>query len=212
MLGSERGADMLILPDNDVIFVHVPKCGGTSFKAALAAAAQYSIEARGLANGFDRCHLTLEQIQSCCPILWREMNGVETLSVAIVRNPYDRIISAYKWYLKHYDFLSFESYLQATELLAEWDCRLVHAVPQHRFIYLNERKFVSLVIKLETIQRDISKIRDALSLRGTDLGDVPTLNASDHCPAIDSVAAHRELILKQYAKDFELFGYSVDMN
>jgi len=201
---------MLILPDNDVIFVHVPKCGGTSFKAALAAA-QYSIEARGLANGFDRCHLTLEQIQSWCPILWRKMNDVETLSVAIVRNPYDRIISAYKWYLKHYDFLSFESYLYATELLAEWDCRLVHAVPQHKFIYLNGGQVVSLVIKLETIQRDISRISNALSLRGIDLENIPTLNASDQCPAIDNIVAHRELILKQYAKDFELFGYSVDL-
>lgn len=67
-----------VLDDRRAIFVHIPKTGGSSIRRLL-----------GLALG-DYSHPTAREYETAYPEAWREY-----FKFAVVRNPWDRFVSAY---------------------------------------------------------------------------------------------------------------------
>jgi hypothetical protein len=203
---------MLILPHNNFAFIHVPKCGGTSFKAALQTGGNYFVEHKDCAFGFDRSHLTLQQIHQWCPQLWHFISDPEVLSMTIVRHPYFRAISAYNYFLRTTRHLmTIESYLLTSFELAEWDERFVHALPQHYFTHFNGKQVVRKVHKLESINEELPQIREVLALKGISLSSMPHINATEAKMNEFSEADRKmlcALVQKIYHLDFEYFNYS----
>lgn len=79
-----------------VLFIHIPKCGGTTFASRLEAAGDppfmQVVDGSVMVNGHTPQHLT-----------WRELVRMGWITppgfrvVALVRHPQDRVASAYRW-------------------------------------------------------------------------------------------------------------------
>jgi hypothetical protein len=191
--------------EHDCLFVHIPKCAGTSVVDALfghAVGNHRSIASLRLA-------FTAEE--------YRRM-----FKFTFVRNPWDRLVSTYH-------------YLQAGgqgDKDAAWAARLglagrsfrdfvrerlsqdgingaYHLRPQAQFVTLGPDHPVEMdfVGRFETIERDFATIRDRLGLDAT----LPSRNRGTARPR-DYRAAYddetREIVGRVYARDVALFGYA----
>ena len=139
-----------------------------------------------------------------------------------VRNPYDRILSAYNYVYnykkrKHFEdwanknirrFKNFEDFVYALEdkqfqkTILEWD----HFKPQYLFFCDEKRKVnVDFIGKLENIKEDFKKISKKLNIK-EDLG---TLNKSENKNDYESYYNEKmkKIVRDIYNKDFEVFKY-----
>ena len=188
-----------------VIFIHVPKAAGVSVSIAL--------------YGRPLGHFYAKDIQSLCP---KTFNNLFTFSV--VRHPVDRLYSAFRfartggttvmgmqnpsYYVNHPDFVSFERFV--TNWLAKQDLSKIDGVFRPQFLYLfddNNKLLVDSFYKLEKIElsyEDISKnIGNPFSLGHHNQSEKGELDITDDLKSI---------IYKLYQKDFELLGYSLQVN
>jgi hypothetical protein len=98
---------MPVSSDGKCLFVHIPKCGGTSIEIALGIADSYpkiGLEPTSTSPNFRTLfggglqHLTAKEIQNNFGDIWR----AKKKSFSIMRDPVDRLVSHFIW--KHYRF------------------------------------------------------------------------------------------------------------
>lgn len=85
---------MPICHERKIIFVHIPKCSGTSIEVALNLQNpenMYDKHGKNSMNIVTRQHLTLAEIEKHVG----DISGYYKFTV--IRNPYDRIVSAFHW-------------------------------------------------------------------------------------------------------------------
>ena len=188
------------------IYVHVPKTGGTSVKKLLC-------------PGKSPSHTTLHYFS----LLFTGPEFRSFFKFAFVRNPWDRLLSAYRFlkrggrgpgdegfrerYLTRYE--SFEDFvlngLHEPEVIG-----YLHLVPQERFVVLGRRQIaLDFLGYYESLAPDFEYVAGRLGLPTA----LPWENRSDDTgsdyrdaytgPMIDKVAA-------VYCEDAELFGYGFD--
>ena len=191
-------------------FVHIPKCGGTTvftlfdqlkFGTFLAPKDYRAV----------RKYLKL-------PPAHYDIALVENLFLldaiycfAIVRNPYDRILSDYKWAktktnnTQFFQKMSFEEFCVHCFKQYSNDSRYLanHITPQHKFVSKNVNKVFKLENGLE------AAIEEVFTDLGIQLGQklvLKKLNESTDKEATISNKA-KALIYDFYEEDFKVFGY-----
>mgnify|MGYP001267815261 CR=1 FL=1 len=180
------------IKNTNYIFIHIPKNAGTSFSE------KYCVGQPGHKNAND---YSIEELIN---------------SVAIVRNPYDRIISCYKyfkmknnyWSKKYnasgnhttlHDYCTKNSFKQfISDLYDKKIEKDIHLKPQSSFLK-KDNKIYTKIMKLENLNEDFYKIFNKKL-------DIPKLNKSDNYNIyIDQETKNK--IYEMYKEDFELFGY-----
>ena len=211
----------LYCPLYNHLFIHIPKCAGTSMAEAMAQAGskpssghrtlgEYSVEGNLPSNIFKWC---------------------------FVRNPYDRLVSAYLYHLARDGFLdefpkmvifmsSFENYILNLKEIKKMN--MVHLKEQHSFIF-SPSITMDFIGRYEDLEQDWNYISNKLYNRKLHLH---TLNDSlEYAKAVHGsgkIANHipREFtpedknymtfytpemiktVNEVYSKDFELFSYT----
>jgi hypothetical protein len=184
------------------IFIHVPKCAGTSVGNAL-----YPNAAVG--------HKTASWYQAKYPQQYNDF-----FTYAFTRNPWDRVVSAWsflkectdskhdgKWADFLNTFSSFDDFV-FTWLHPENITRQIHFAPQHLYICDNLGGIsLDYIGKLETINDDFNHIAKSIGVNA----ELKQLNRSrnDNYKTYynDKTAEH---VAKVYARDIQLFGYTFD--
>lgn len=198
---------MIYLPGPQALFVHNPKCAGTTLTEALEDAFPDAVKLWGRAylpqqdTIRDLAHLGAHE----APAFLGRARPIR-VSFGIVRNPYDRFRSA----LAHFQRYSgsgtlsaeafVERYLDHTTIRSDW--RLVHFRPQYQFFFQDGRPVVDHVwdfASLATIGQELSGLlgRD-VKLGRVNVAEVPGPPLSDQLVAI---------VNRLYARDFEAFGF-----
>ncbi len=170
-----------------LIYYDVPKAASTSIKTAL------EIKAIGYAYGE-------------VPPPPDELEGFK---FSFVRHPITRLLSAYNMYFHNpiYQHPGLQHPQLPTNLADFIECALydddnVHWVPQHRFLPIvdNEIK-LDFLGKFETLAKDWAYLMEKF-----DLPELPIINQS-RCVAKTLPPVYVNLVIKRYARDFELLGY-----
>lgn len=83
-----------------LIYVHIPKCGGSSVASSFGIKINNNILQKnflfGLYNGKALQHLSKNEID-----LFTRNEYWDYFSFSFVRNPFDKIVSEYAWFIKH---------------------------------------------------------------------------------------------------------------
>lgn len=181
-----------------VIFIHIPKVAGTSVS--------YGLYGRTLG------HFKAKMIKENYP-----KDFDEYFKFALVRNPYDRVYSAYKFIKQNgtevmgienkkvYHTKVFETYESfVMNWLPNVDIKKEDYVfqPQYSFIYDKDKLIVDKIWNIENMQVFTSEINELLGFQL----NIEHLNKSKKTNKEISQEM-REVIYTVYKKDFELLGY-----
>lgn len=187
------------------IFVHVPKAAGVSVAMALFG---------NLAGGHD-------DASEYCRIFGRDF--WRYFKFTFVRNPYTRLVSAYEFlragghpaWPSNREFRDhvLSEYVDFQDFVLRWlkpNPRWPqHFRPQHKFLEVGGKLVMDFVGRVERIEEDFATVRQRLGVQA----QLRRANETHHnrpplARYYTSDAVQRR-IQDVYAKDFELFGYSV---
>jgi hypothetical protein len=189
------------------IFVHIPKAAGTSIKKL------FDMPGRG--------HVAWHYYAICYPELWEQYT-----SFTVVRNPWDRAVSAYHfakmkdsyWHNARllppdYQFLSNKSFEECLSTLHEDRDRLIGEAWHSQSSWvaaprlLGGELMVDRVLRFETLDHDFAELCREL---GAQAENLPRLNPSNR--SLDYRQYYndrsRKLVELIYQADIEAFGYS----
>jgi hypothetical protein len=225
------------------IFVHIPKCAGQSVEHIFLKAVGLTWAARAplLMRPNKRpelgpprlAHLTAREYVAC-----RHMTSQQFASYfkfAIVRNPWDRMVSFYK-YLGAHKGVSFRQFLMGDFLRQLWKNKYWFVRPQFEFIYdASDGCLVDYVGRFEFLAMAMDHVGRQVGLQDASLPHVnrssgeiqPRSSAADR--HVDTAAGHlnQEKAIKEdyrayyddesisrvatlYERDIEMFGYEFD--
>ncbi|MBI3927732.1 MAG: sulfotransferase family 2 domain-containing protein [Armatimonadetes bacterium] len=186
------------------VFVHIPRTAGVALTTALF---------DNLAGG----HLKAVNYR----FLLGEKRFRSYFKFSFVRNPWDRLVSAFhflrsspwpddrEWFERNLSqYRSFEEFVQG------WICEenvleKVHFTPQWRFLYSRdgEECLVDFLGRFENLGRDFEVIATRLGLSK----QLQQKNESSRKPYQECYSdTTREIVGRVYQKDVELFGYSFE--
>jgi len=189
------------------IFIHIPKCAGTSLKQTLG------LPGKG--------HPPWNWFAANAPGKWNAY-----LKFTIVRNPWDRFVSAYVyatmkesyWHGERkgmhpdYGLLTNQSFEACCEIALQRRTDLKHEswYPQHLWIAqeINDenRLMVDLVLRYERLEEEMAVLSERLGIESMVL---PCINASSHDNYRDFYNEKtRKIIAELYAVDIALLGYT----
>lgn len=216
-------------PDKRVLFLHVPKTGGTTvndffgFRRKGRKTLFGNIRQGAFFSKGPTCyhHQPLERLLEWDFLNERILRNFYVFS--FVRDPYDRIASEYRSRSYGYPDLkqhkSFEAFVdhvaEVSEKVGErpWETRSLdyyynHLLPQYHFLYRDGECVCNDVFRYEDFAGGVKR---ALSEAGMEVPDnVPKKNASEG-ESTESLFERfprcEEVVREVYAKDFELFWY-----
>ena len=196
------------------IFIHIPKCGGTSVEqAVINDLGPYTTHTK-------RALLLQRNTEPNCgpPCLahmsadeYRDYNHVPAWMWAdywkfgLVRNPFHRVASFYR-YLQADKTMSFRDFV-LKQYPIEWEQRYWMVRPQAFFLSTSNRAPVNAVFKLEEIYDHWPAILLNMDMRqplGHELKQIPVSDYSKWFNDDDV----RETVQRLYAIDFEQYDYS----
>lgn len=196
---SYRGFD-----EKKAIFIHIPKCAGVSVN-------------RSIFGDLGGGHNTIEEYIS----IFEPKFLTRYFKFTIVRNPWDRVVSAY-FFLKKGGFSAKDSewfneelknYSSFEEFVINWVnehniWKWHHFRPQHHYLLDSGRKLnIDFIGYFENIEEDFKLITTELNL---DLS-LPSTNKSHHRCYMDYYNEEtKEIVRKAYANDIKLLGYTFD--
>lgn len=188
------------MQESDLLFVHIPKCGGKSVQKAL-----YGLDQD---EGFG--HATIDFYRALLgPARFRRME-----KLAVVRDPVERCLSAFRFsqaggfglprdraLQERLDGLDFDSFVTGP-VLADLVQSDVVFRPQHFFVFDADGHCpVERLIPLERLGDVLAQLR----LPGGARPDLPHLNPSPG--SVDQVgAATRQQVREIYDSDYQYFG------
>lgn len=190
--------------DGNWVFVHIPKCAGTSIWAALSAQPTW--------------HPTLDEY-----FAHDAARARKAYKFTIVRNPWDRLVSSFhymvqvdpnpeaaRWLSTWFPQISsFDAFLHRarTEKSVANAMRRHHLFkPQIDFIKVDGRIAVDKWIKLEQIDEQIVDIFEQI---GFDRANIPMINKSKHSDYVDYFRTTGDIkfVSDFYRSDVEAFDY-----
>jgi len=211
---------IMIIDDRlKLVFIHIPKTGGTSIHQWLLQQNSGATALWGFdkSRGIDMAHLTLKQAIDTIPAF-----PIGHFKISVVRNPYDRLYSAYlQPYRQLHPGITFDRFLDSFVRRVSSDNpdpQLVHLWPMHRFVTMNGSNGADFILRMEHWERDVSFLRKLFDLRGSP----PHLNAGKRivngtktktkiteAPAYLKYYNDRQIKMVNdiYNADFEWFSY-----
>lgn len=222
---------MIISDRKKFIFLHNPKCAGTSIRNKLMQYDDrnnyYWLFSELFGYKFDKAHMSLSTFYKFNKDDFSLMKDYFTFG--FVRNPYTRIVSAfseshpevYKKY-KNGDVETYKLLLNKfiDELTIKKTCgynlKYRHAIQQNRIFYFGNKLHSDLIIKLENIDEDIEKLKYLhhdvyILLKETNKQKNNVKSIKDN---IESLLTRESIntINKVYEEDFKLFDYKMVLN
>ena len=202
--------------ERQCIFIHIPKTAGSSIEQVIRPRARRAADQ--LWGGFIAPHRNRYQtggLQHLKAWQVRDALGGDVFErgfrFTIVRNPWDRVISQYRYMARREDLralvgmpghASLAEYLALTERVEH-----VQWAPQLPFLIDDDgRLMVDFVGRFETLAADAAAIFAMVGCGGARL---PHRGKSDRDPAYQRYddATTRAVVARRYAQDIEAFGY-----
>ena len=166
---------MIISESKKFIFLHNPKCAGTTVRNTLGLFDTrnnyYWLFDEIDGKKIDKAHLTLNILRRYSPqdfLLFQEY-----FVFGFVRNPYDRVISAFnEGHIKLYrkfkknevELSEYKEKLNAfcTSLTLKntlgWDIKYRHCIQQSKMFYLENKCYADVILKLEELDESSEKL------------------------------------------------------
>ena len=211
---------MPINRDKKIIFIHNPKCAGTSIETALNMKSKnnhgHTLEMEYL-YGIDINNIVL---QSLCFKFYKNYINEDVINkcfiFSVVRNPYDRVLSDYHWDNRNcknsHDFLlliqdTLEKESDLSMMKFDIKTHKNHFLPQHK--YLDDsiyNKKINRILKFENLNIDFNNYIDSKIT-------IPISNKSNnsnisweeyYCDKPECI----KIVNNIYSKDFELYNYN----
>jgi len=191
-------------------FIHIPKCGGTTIET-LFEQLKFNTFLAPKDYRAVRKYLKLPPAHFDLSLIENIFRIDAIYSFAMVRNPYDRILSDYKWAktktnnTQFFQKMSFEEfcvhcfkeYSNNSGYLAN------HITPQHQFVSKNVNK----VFKLERgLEEAIEEVFTDIGVQLNNKLVLKKLNATTD-EAIQVNQKTKDSIYEFYEEDFKIFGY-----
>ena len=213
----------MISYDKRCIFIHIPKCGGTSIENIIWPRPEDRIESN-LWMGFISEFHNKYQTGGLQHLLARQIRDEVGLGVfesfykfAIVRNPWDRIVSQFAYMQSRPDLMNFVGMQPKTEfknyLRLIKKRQHVQWKPQLDFILDDdETLLVDRICRLECLENDLNEIFDVLGVC-RDRDKTTHANRSKRA-SIDPYYADQEsieMVREIYSKDIKFLNYSFDL-
>lgn len=165
----------MILREHKVIFIHIPKCGGTSIEAMLAPEVDITQLDREHGVGYDPVsqlhlqHATPLELIGTGLVTPEEWNTF--FKFTIIRNPWARTVSDYHWLKKHSRVKGkFKDYLLRKRGFANLfeseniNHRRDHFYPQSMFLETGDHTPIDRIIRLEDLQNESSSLLSDLNM------------------------------------------------
>lgn len=207
----------MICRKNKIIFLHIPKTGGTTVEKLLFPNHSFNAEPdySTLCGWDDRFgwlnHLTMDQIIKLCP----NLDPSEYLMFTVVRNPWDRLVSEYHWKSSISDLqIPFSEYVR---LLYSGKTEAIHkyyrspmAFEQHiksqaSYLLQSIESTVS-ILRYENFEHEVmQKLREC----DFEIKSLPRIRASIHAHYTHYYnSCTIDMVGHLYIDDVERFGYS----
>jgi len=193
---------MPICSRKKIIFIHIPKTGGQSIEKAFDCYDLYENE---------QAHYPASKVNELKADVYDSY-----FKFSIVRNPFDKLVSSYRYQVKGDDFRlvdcdknsSFKEFiLKLGEKFADFPqipwIEKSHYVEQHKFLYSGPRLLVDRVFRFEDFSTEINDF--VVKMTGV---PVPHINKSrqDHYRGYFDLET-RNIVENFYYKDLKVFGY-----
>lgn len=203
--------------DKKALFIHIPRTGGSSVEVSLAIPpTERDPSRKDTKNLFGPSthgylqHYTLSQLID--ERLLNEQQRSDYVVFSFVRNPWDRLVSAYfyNFALKSKGGEKFYTFSDMLELLPNLAAERQHFFPMHRYVCLDDSLAVDFLGRYEQLEEDFQRVCSMLDLSPQKLIHC---NASqlrkDFCDDYRKLytPAQVDLVASVYEKDIELFGY-----
>lgn len=195
---------MPVCHSRKIIFVHIPKTAGTSIEIALGLYGDPKIINWQTLFGKRKQHMTAAEILS--HFNNEQKDFFEYYRFSVVRNPFDRVVSEYRWKNKLLN-LPFKDYAKSIpDRIKKGD---QHVFPQASFLYSKDNKcLVNDIVRIEELSPFWSKFC-ALQLPEP----IPLHRHNSTAPKpyqgyYDSET--KQIIEDIYRDDLDLLGYSFD--
>lgn len=200
------------------IFVHIPKCGGTSIETVFNCWGNgYTEQYYHVGNASSDQHKTIFEILDAYP------DCDNYFKFCFVRNPWAKFVSEYEYMLhetriakcppgnpKRYLPLStsFDDFCLNTNLLYKYSYTY-HEKNQHEFIFDSVGNCsVDFIGKLENFQQDFDKICESININKTELPHEYKHHKRHYTEYYNDET--RDFVARRFAKDIEYFGYEFE--
>ncbi len=214
---------MLISHKHKFVFIAINKTATTSIHDALTNLSD--IKSVGDTQSSYYFHATAKKIKK--EFKKNNWDWNSYFKFSFVRNPWDRMVSAYFYRLKMVEkwnkkkpvdkhtiavYEDFKVQLNSTNNFNEWLEKYINhksvAFHQHKFLYEDEKKLVNFVGKFENLSNDFDYAMTQIKCEHIKL---PFLNKSNRKSHKKYYSEHtRKLVKNYYVKDINLFNYNYD--
>ena len=203
------------------IFIHIPKCGGSSIERALWPRPEDRNEANLYWGFISKYHNKYQTggLQHLLASQVREEGGAEIFErfykFAFVRNPWDRIVSQFVYMQQRPDLMDYIGMSLRTEFKTYLELiqkkEHVQWMPQHKFLLdENGTLLVDQIGRLESFKADFSSILASLKLDKS--MQIQHANRTDRKPIVEYYSSSEavDMVAEIYAEDIKLLGYRFD--
>jgi len=197
------------------IFIHIPKTGGTSVETFFIPSERDRIKniyGKTPLQPDNEAHLKFHHLQ----IQYPRLNFDEYFKFAVVRNPWDRVLSSFfhskrKLRKDLREFLGFGmskdfTFNEFVERIQHLEKQHPHYDEQWSFLVDKQGKFcMDYIARTENLENDFMKICQKLKIA---ISELPHLNKSKHKHYTEYYNDETmRVVAEKYAKDIEYFGY-----
>lgn len=190
-----------------VLFIHIPKAGGTSVESWMKGIAPLRLFSMGVPHA-SRCtpqHFRAQDIRALLG------EGFFDYALTIVRNPYDRIASEYRMRAQ----LAKESFWKGLPAFSAWIEENLDRQKREKFHLDNHLRpqweFLGKDVEVFRLEDGLAAPLAAMASRlGVEPPEIPPHELRSDVLEIDWEPSDRIRVQDHYARDFETFGYPTD--
>ena len=186
------------------IFIHIPKTAGDSIEREFGAWKLKNKEKClvGMHKILNKPihHFTIDELKKHDLI---SNNSFDYFKFCFVRNPYSRIVSAWK-YLKKQSWTKVSEDMSLKKFILQFQ-NYCHVRPQYNWTHTNEMKVVDFIGRFENLQQDFDFVCNKIGIPQREL---PHKNKTKHKHYTEYYDDEtRRIVAEKYSKDIEFFGY-----
>lgn len=198
----------------------MPKCAGTSIERALY---NYASDISDIISESEMCERHKKWFIATKNLRNEHLfnsidNHVDYFKFTFCRNPYDRLVSTYKFFKLAERGSTFSSFIKNTKLFEKVNSILdrglcldtnfeYHLLPGVYFI----KHGVDFVGRFENLQEDFDTVCDKIGIPRPKLPHIIKTNHKQHYTQYYDDET-REIVAERYAEDIEYFGYKFEEN